>query len=71
MKRRTIAAIVIENAVSRFDLPLPVPFRFPRLRQLPQPIVVNDPHRLTFNDHVNAFLPAVASGGNNHVRICA
>ena len=66
----TIAAFVMENAVSGLELPLSIPFCFPCFRQLPQPIVVNDPNSLTLNDHVNTFLPAVAPGGDNHLRIC-
>ncbi len=59
----------MESSVSRLELLLPIPFRFPRLGQLSQPRVVNDSYRLTFNDYVEAFLPSVAPGGENHVRL--
>jgi hypothetical protein len=62
---------VPEAAVVHRELPPPVPFALPSLRQSGEYFWVRDLHRIAFNRHVNATTPLVAAGDEDNVRIGA
>src|SRR5215471_21849397 len=63
------AAPVVKCAAVHLVLPPPVPLRGPRLGQALEHFVVGEPDGVALDHHVQALVPAVAAGSQDHVRV--
>src|SRR6266516_4747799 len=63
------AAPVAKCAAVHLVLPPPVPLRGPRLGEALEHFVVGEPDGVAHDHHVQPFVPAVAAGDQDHVRV--
>src|SRR5215510_1468374 len=65
------AIFVVKRTVTDLVVPSSVPLRGPRRREAFQRAVVANLDGITLDHHVQPTVPAVAAGGQGHVRACA